>query len=154
MALVHEKLYESKDCAKINFAEYIESLISYLFQVYAGRAENIALELDIDEVPLNIDTAIPCGLIISELVSNALKYAFPNKTVGVIHVELHSEIDNYLTLIIKDNGRGFPVNFDLKSVKSLGLQLVYILTNQLEGTLEINHRIGTEFKINFSQISF
>jgi two-component sensor histidine kinase len=153
MALVHEKLYESKDCAKINFAEYIETLISYLFQVYAGRSENIALELDIDELFLNIDTAIPCGLIISELVSNALKYAFPNNNAGVIHVELYPEIDNYLTLLVKDNGIGLPINFDIKSVKSLGLQLVNVLTTQLEGTLEINHCVGTEFQIKFSQSS-
>jgi PAS domain S-box-containing protein len=154
MALVHEKLYESRDCAKIKFAEYVESLTSYLFQAYAGSAENITLELDIDEVTLNINTAIPCGLIISELISNALKYAFPNNRAGGIHVALHSPSDDNFILVVKDTGIGFPINFNLKCVKSLGLQLVNILTNQLEGSLELDRSVGTEFRIRFSETSF
>ena len=149
MALVHEKLYQSKDFASINFAEYIENLISYLFQVYRMNASNITLELDIDEVSLNIDQAIPCGLIISELVSNALKYAFPNSQEGTITIDFNSNLNNQITLIIKDNGVGFNTNFDFTNLNSLGLKLVNVLIHQLEGTLEIDYSAGTEFKIIF-----
>ena len=149
MALVHEKLYQSKDFASINFAEYIENLISYLFQVYRMNASNITLELDIDEVSLNIDQAIPCGLIISELVSNALKYAFPNSQEGSITINFNSNLNNQITLIIKDNGVGFNTNFDFTNLNSLGLKLVNVLIHQLEGTLEIDYSAGTEFKIIF-----
>jgi two-component sensor histidine kinase len=118
------------------------------------NAGNITLDLDIDEVSLNIDTAIPCGLIITELVSNALKYAFPNSRKGKITVVLNKGLDKSFTLIVKDNGVGFPVNFDFNSVKSLGLQLVKVLTNQLDGLLKINHGIGTEVIISFSEMSY
>ena len=152
MALVHEKLYQSKDFSRINFAEYVENLISYLFRAYGVSEDQIYLELDIAQVTLNIDTAIPCGLIVSELVSNALKYAFIDNTKGLISVSLHSDENNNFLLIVKDDGRGMPIDFDFKSVKSLGLQLVNILTKQLKGKLELNRRDGTEFRVIFSEI--
>lgn len=152
MALIHEQLYQSQNCARINFSDYIQQLTNYLFQSYSMHLGEILLKLDIEEVTLNINTAIPCGLIISELVSNCLKYAFPRENNGLIQISLRSDRDKHLTLIVKDNGIGFPVNFDLKNVKSLGLQLVNVLTNQLEGTLELNHGSGTEFKITFSEL--
>lgn len=151
MALVHEKLYQSRDFAKIDFAEYIENLTNYLFQVYAVRSSAIAIELDIENVHLTIDTAIPCGLILSELVSNAIKYAFPQGKVGTIRIALHLQPDNRYTLIVMDNGIGISDDLELKRTQSLGLQLVTILTEQLEGTLEINSDGGTEFKICFPQ---
>lgn len=154
MALVHEKLYQSKDCARISFYDYVESLSSYLFQVYAGNANNITLELDIDELTLNIDTAITCGLIITELVSNALKHAFSNSETGKIYIVMQSEANNHFILTVGDNGNGFPINFELNTVKSLGLKLVNVLINQLEGQLAIDRSLGTEFKISFSEISF
>lgn len=153
MALVHEKLYQSQDFASINFIEYIESLTSYLFQVYAVKAGPIALELDIARVNLTIDTAIPCGLIISELVSNALKYAFPDRREGTIKVALQSDDYEHYRIIVRDNGVGLPKNFNFKTSKSLGLQLVNVLTEQLDGLLEIDCQYGTEFKICFPEIS-
>jgi PAS domain S-box-containing protein len=122
MALIHEQLYQSQNCARINFSDYIKQLTNYLFQSYSMHAGDIILELDIEEVTLNINTAIPCGLIISELVSNCLKYAFPQGNSGIIQIALRSDADNHLTLIVKDNGIGFPANWGLKSVKSLGLR--------------------------------
>jgi PAS domain S-box-containing protein len=153
MALVHEKLYQSKDCAKINFAEYIENLISYLFQAYGVNLDTIRLELNIDEVTLNINTAIPCGLIVSELVSNALKHAFPHNRKGTISVALYSELENSFTLLVRDNGVGFPQPLNISSFKTLGLQLVNVLTNQLDGTLEIALNSGTEVKVRFSELN-
>jgi PAS domain S-box-containing protein len=155
MALVHEQLYQSKDCAKINFTEYIQNLTSYLLRVYDGvNVSQITLELDIDEVTLNINTAIPCGLIISELVSNALKYAFPNSTPGIINVALHSDGNKDFTLIVADNGIGFPIDWDFTTVTSLGLQLVNVLTGQLDGILELDRSLGTQFRISFSEPAY
>jgi PAS domain S-box-containing protein len=152
MALVHETLYKFKDFAKINFAEYIENLTSYLFTAYGVNVENINLELRIDEVTLKLDTAIPCGLIINELVSNALKHAFPNKE-GTIYIALHFDEDKHSTLTIKDNGIGLPQNWEVTAVNSLGLKLVKILAKQLEGTLQVNSSFGTEFSLRFSELS-
>jgi PAS domain S-box-containing protein len=151
MALVHETLYQSSDCAKVNFTEYIESLVINLFQAYRVDSNQIILEKKFDDVDLSIDRAIPCGLIISELVSNALKYAFPNKQEGKIYLLLHCEQDKRCTLIVRDNGVGLPSNFSFKHLNSLGLNLVKILTEQLEGTLKLNYYKGTEFCIEFPQ---
>jgi two-component sensor histidine kinase len=152
MALVHEKLYQSKDFARINFAEYTESLTNHLFKAYDLKPGKITLELDIDEVILNIDTAIPCGLIINELVSNALKYAFPKNTSGTIRIALHSDADKKFILIVEDNGVGLPIDWDLKTAKSLGFQLVNVLTKQLKGKIEIDPSVGSKFRVIFSEV--
>jgi PAS domain S-box-containing protein len=152
MALVHDTLYKFKDFAKINFAEYIEDLSSYLFLAYGVNVENIHLELELDNVALNLNTAIPCGLIINELVSNALKHAFPDQTKGIIYIALHFDEDSYYTLIIRDNGIGLPKNWEVKSANSLGLKLVDILAKQLEGTLQVNSGLGTEFNLKFCEL--
>ena len=149
MALVHENLYQSKNYAKVNFSEYIETLIMNLFQVYRVNNDRINLEQEIDVVALNIDTAIPCGLIINELVSNALKHAFSDKKQGTISILFKVDEAKHYTLIVRDNGIGLRSSFNIDSLNTLGLQLVDILTNQLEGTLEIDRRIGTEFRIKF-----
>jgi PAS domain S-box-containing protein len=153
MALVHEQLYQSKDCAKISCVEYFQDLTNYLCRVYGVKANKITLQLEVDQINLNINTAIPCGLIVNELVSNALKYAFPNGLQGVIKVALCSLNRSQFLLMVKDNGIGFSRDWEFNRVKSLGLQLVRVLTNQLEGTLEIEHNGGTEFRIQFSDTS-
>lgn len=132
--------------------EYIEDLSSYLFSAYGVNVENINLELELDKVTLNLNTAIPCGLIINELVSNALKYAFPNGAQGMIYIALHCNEDNNYTLIIRDNGIGLPLNWEVESVNSLGFRLVDILAKQLEGTLQVNSGLGTEFTLIFSEL--
>ncbi len=152
MALVHEKLYQSKNFARINFAEYTESLVNYLFKAYELTPGNVIFELNIEEVNLNIDTAIPCGLIINELVSNALKYAFPGNRVGQINISLHSDNENHFTLIIQDDGVGIPENLNVNTVKSLGLQLVKVLIKQLKGKIEIDQSQGSQFRVSFSEI--
>ena len=148
MTLIHEKLYRSKDLANIDVAEYIQNLSSNLFRSYsAGR---ISLKTQVDDMLLS--TAIPCGLIINELVSNSLKHAFPEKQ-GEIYVNLHRD-DGRSTLIVSDNGVGFPENVDFRNTDSLGLQLVCTLTDQLDGAIELNRRDGTEFKITFGEIKY
>ena len=152
MALVHEKLYQYKNFAKINFAEYIKSLTEDLFYAYGVKNSHITLKLDIEEITLNIATAIPCALIINELASNALKYAFVPSQKGKINIALHTEDSKHFTLIVRDSGSGIPKDFDLNTTKSLGLQLVKVLTEQLQGTLVIDCRSGTEFRISFLEL--
>ncbi len=150
MTLIHEKLYRSKDLANIDVAEYIQNLSSNLFRSYsAGR---VSLKTQVDDILLGIDTAIPCGLIINELVSNSLKHAFPEKQ-GEIFVDLHRD-DGRFTLIVRDNGVGLPESVDFRNTDSLGLQLVCTLTDQLDGAIELNRTGGTEFKITFGEIKY
>lgn len=151
IALIHEHLYHSKDLAKINFNEYIQNLTEFLFQLYEINFDAIKLKLNVDDVLLNINTAIPCGLIINELFSNALKYAFPKDRVGEIHIELHKFDDNKITLMVNDNGIGLPETLDFRNTESLGLQLVCILTQQLKGNIQLDRKGGTTFKITFTE---
>lgn len=150
MTLIHEKLYRSKDLANLDVAEYIQNLSANLFRSYnSGR---VSLKTHVDDILLGIDTAIPCGLIINELVSNSLKHAFPDKQ-GEILVNLHRD-DGKFTLIVRDNGIGIPQNVDFRNTDSLGLQLVCTLTDQLDGAIELNRAGGTEFKITFGEIKY
>jgi PAS domain S-box-containing protein len=150
MALVHEKLYQSPDLAQIDFAEYIQSLASYLFRAHGANGRGITLRLNTERIFLGIDTAVPCGLIINELISNALKHAFPNNTDGTISVGLGKDENKSIVLTVDDNGVGFPPGLDFRRTTSLGLQLVNSLVNQIDATIEQNNKNGAAFKITFS----
>jgi PAS domain S-box-containing protein len=156
MALVHEKLYQSREIARIDFADYLYNLTDSLLISYGVKSNDIVLNLDVDNVLIGVDTAIPCGLIVSELVSNSLKYAFTSGGKGEIRVELHSHDRDNFTLIVGDDGIGFPENLDFKKTESLGLQLVCTLTEQLDGWIELtrNKSRGTEFRIFFSELKY
>jgi PAS domain S-box-containing protein len=147
MALIHEKLYQSKDLAKIDFAEYVRHLTTHLFRSYGVNSHAIALKINVDRILFDIDMAIPCGLIVNELVSNSLKYAFPAGAQGEIRIDLHQESNGRLALVVSDNGAGLPLSFDFKKTDSLGLQLVSTLTDQLEGKILLDRNDGTTFKI-------
>ena len=153
MALVHERLYQSPDLARIDFAEYARNLTSYLFRSYGVHSNVIQLKVNVDDVFLSIDTAVPCGLILNELVSNSLKHAFPDGREGEIRIELGSDDDNRFTLMFGDNGVGFPEDLDFRNTESLGLQLVNNLVHQLEGTIELDRSGGTAFKITFAELT-
>ncbi|WP_066425826.1 PAS domain S-box protein [Anabaena sp. 4-3] len=150
IALVHEKLYRSDDLANIDFAQYIPDLTTHLFDSYNVSSNDIQLNIQVEDISLDIETAIPCGLIINELVSNALKYAFPIHRLGEIQVRLWLEDNHTLILIVRDNGVGLPAEFDSKKSKTLGMTLIQGLVKQLRGNLEINSQQGTEFKITFT----
>jgi PAS domain S-box-containing protein len=147
MALIHEKLYQSKDLARIDFAEYVRNLTTHLFRSYGVNAHAVGLKINVEKVLLDIDTAIPCGLIVNELVTNSLKYAFPPGVAGEICVALRPESDGKLALMVSDNGTGLPPDFNFRTTESLGLQLVGTLADQLEGTITLDHNGGTTFKI-------
>ena len=149
IALVHEKLYRSEDLANIDFAQYIPDLTTHLFDTYNASSNIINLQINVDKIFLEIDTAIPCGLIINELVSNSIKYAFPDNRTGEIQIKFYPHNDHTLTLIVRDNGIGIPEEFDIETTNSLGLTLIQGLVEQLEGTLELDRSQGTSFKITF-----
>lgn len=150
MLLVHEKLYQSKDLANIDFNEYIRDMVNELFQAYGEYSGRIKLNMQVQEVSLGIYSAIPCGLIINELVTNSLKYAFPHDMKGEIKIAVH-KIDNEIELVISDNGIGIPEGIDFRNTESLGLKLVSILAEgQLKGKIILNRNMGTEFNIKFN----
>ncbi|MBI5409628.1 MAG: HAMP domain-containing protein [Nitrospirae bacterium] len=158
MALVHEKLYRSPDLASIDFNDYIKSLSSTLLSFY-DRHGSISLKTDAADVNLAVDTAIPCGLIITELVSNCLKHAFPDGRSGEVLVSFKKTAENdrgnEYELIIRDNGVGIPEDLDIRKTNSLGLQLVTSLVeHQLQGRLELARSAGTGFCIRFKELRY
>lgn len=149
MALIHERLYQSKDLANIDFGEYSNRLIRQLFSSYKAGTKRISYSISIHEIFLDINTAIPCGLIINELVTNALKHAFINSEEGKIDISLHMKKPNSCKLIVSDNGIGFPEKLDFRATETLGLQLVVTLVEQLNGKITLLKSNGTRFKITF-----
>ena len=154
MALVHEKLYQSEDLASIDLNEYITHLASALFRSYGADTGNVALNIDVADVVFGVDTAIPCGLIINELVSNSLKYAFPDGKEGEIKIALRFTDRDEIELTVSDNGVSIPDDLDLTNTGSLGLKLVQILTDQIRGRLEVDRSEGTTFRIRFKRIQY
>ncbi|MBI5712190.1 MAG: PAS domain S-box protein [Chloroflexi bacterium] len=149
MALVHEKLYQSNNLAQIDFRDYIEHLASSLFHSYSPYASRITLHVDVGDVALSVDSAIPCGLIVNELISNALKYAFPDNRPGELIVRLREADAGWIEMNVEDDGVGLPNELDLRNTESLGMQLVYSLAKQVGGTLDLNREHGTKFRLRF-----
>lgn len=149
MALLHEKLYQSENLAQINFAEYLESLMDYLFSSFGSKAAKVRRHVQVENVSLNLDTAIPCGLIVSELASNALKYAFPESADGEVILSMGLEDDGNYHLRFRDNGVGLPPDVECRQANSLGLQLVQMLTGQLHGQIERSNGPGLAYHISF-----
>jgi len=149
MSLVHEKLYQSDLMATIDFSEYINSLAERLISSYSVH-NNIALNIESDPLMLSINTAIPCGLIINEILTNAIKYAFPDNHEGIIEIRLKVK-NEQINLQISDNGIGLPEDLNLKKIKSLGMKLIQVLTDQIDGELSINRDNGTLYSLSFSE---
>jgi len=152
MALIHEKFYQTKDLSRINFADYVRNLIASLFNSYGVRNIDVALDLKIKSVFLGISTAIPCGLIINELTSNSLKHAFPDGRKGKIVINFRLSKENGYILCFSDDGIGFPKDIDFRRTESLGLQLINMLVEQLEGEIELDRGKGTAFRIVFEKL--
>ena len=156
MSLIHKTLYSPTNLTSVSFSEYINELAIQLFDFYAVDLDRISLVTDLEPISLNIETATPCGLIINELVTNSLKYAFPNNRRGVVSVSLkrnrHGE--GYI-LLVSDNGIGLPPGLDIRRSDSLGLRLVVSLTEQqLQGQIEVFRDQGTTIKIVFQEIGY
>ncbi|MTK64517.1 MAG: PAS domain-containing protein [Methanobacterium sp.] len=155
MAIIHEKLYQSTDLSNINFRDYIQSLVSYLVSYYSKEMIDIELDVNEDQV-LNMDTAVPCGLIINELFINSLKHAFNGIKNGKIKIKLGADgkIPGCYILEVSDNGVGLPPDVDINNPQKLGLQLVVSLTNQLDGKISVDTRDGTKFTIKFKELIY
>jgi len=149
MSLIHEQLYKSGDLAKIDFDGYIQELIANVSRSYGVNSGNISIETNVKDVYLSVDKAIPCGMIISELISNSLKHGFPSGKKGEISIDFHLNKDNNYTFMVSDNGVGIPEDISFQTTTLLGLQLVNMLTQQLKGNVELDRSHGTTFKITF-----
>jgi PAS domain S-box-containing protein len=148
MALLHETLYQSDNLSQINFPQYIRQLADHLFRSYGVSAGRIRLHTELESVPLSLDAAVPCGLIINELVSNSLKYAFPEGRAGEIRIGLHGK-NGMANLVVADNGVGLNREVDWVTTRSLGLRLVRSLAQQLGARIEVLPEGGTEIKLVF-----
>lgn len=154
MALVHEKLYQSRDLSKIDFADYIQSLAVHLFHSYLVNPAQVRMETDFKDVSLDINSAVPCGLILNELISNALKHAFPEGRTGVIKIGLRRGPGGAVELRVADDGVGFPKRLDFRKAESFGLQIVNLLVDQLEAAIDLDRTKGTAFTMTFRELKY
>jgi PAS domain S-box-containing protein len=150
MALIHEKLYQSTDLNRIHFSEYVRSLCVHLFHGFQADPAKIRLKLDLEDISLDVSTSIPCGLIVNELVSNSLKHAFPDGREGEIAVHFHRTGGGELELLVSDDGVGFPRDLDFRNTGTLGMQIVTMLAEQIDGTISRDDERGTSFRISFA----
>lgn len=150
MSLVHEHIYRSTTLADLDLGEYVEGLGTHLYQSYCPDRSRIRLKITTESMRLAIDQAIPCGLILNELISNALKHAFNEGKEGLLEIGLRTMANRGAELIIADNGVGLPAGFDLNSTESMGMQVVAMLTLQMEGWLEISRESGTRFVLSWT----
>jgi two-component system, sensor histidine kinase PdtaS len=152
IALVHQKLYQNDNLAKINVKEYLEDLVETIHLSFYSKEKSVSYRLNIADVNLDVDTVVPLGLILNELVTNAYKYAFNKANDGALSIDLNKEDEHLYLLIVKDNGPGLPENLNIDETESLGLKLVSILVKQLEGTINVKSNNGAEFNINFIDV--
>ena len=149
MSAVHETLHGSENLSEIDLRVYLSKITSSIFQTYSISPDKVTLNTDIQNVPISINQASPLGLICNELISNSLKYAFPDDRKGEITVSMKKQ-DDELELIVEDDGVGIPDDFDLKNASTLGLKLVRTLVeNQLDGSIDMENKDGTKFIIKF-----
>lgn len=151
MVLIHQTLYQSKDFARVDFSAFLDSLIPTLVASYGLDASRIGLSVSVQDVQLPLNSAIPCGLVVNELVTNAFKHAFPEERRGTIAITLSNGDEGWVRLEVSDDGIGLPQGLDLDNTVSLGLQLVVLLADQLGGAVQISRSAPTRFQLDFPQ---
>jgi len=154
MALIHEKLYQSKNLDRIDLAEYLRTLAEHLIVSFNIDPHRVKFQYHLESIFLNVETATPCGLIVNELICNALEHAFQDNRAGQIWITVKEDPDHQITVSIKDNGIGFPESVDFSNTSSLGLQLVCLLTKQVNGKVMLIREEGTEFQLTFSELNY
>ncbi len=151
MALIHDKLYRARDLARVSFGEYVRDLTNNILTSYALPARSVRVRLDIDDLSLSLDYAVPCGLILNELMSNCLKHAFPVGHSGTVYISFHAEGAEELCLVVRDDGVGVPADVDLGRTSSLGWRLIRALVEQLGGVVQCQTAGGTSVEIRFAR---
>jgi PAS domain S-box-containing protein len=151
MSMIHDRLYRTQDCSSVKIAEYMHSLVNMLMDFYKTDSNRIKFDCKIPDISLDVDIMIPCGLIVNELITNAIKYAFPDEKRGTIHIELQKGSEDEYTLLVGDDGIGLPEDLNIYQTESLGMQIVTSLVKQMQGSLEVAVNNGTEFKIRFRE---
>jgi two-component sensor histidine kinase len=149
VALLHESLSQAKNVARIPIAEYINRLSTQVFQAYAPPGDRITMRIQANPIWIAVRNAVPCGLLVNELLSNSLKYAFPGDQGGEITITIQVTSEGQMVLVVSDTGVGFPVGTDFRHTNSLGMQLVCLLTEQLGGTIELDRTSGTQWTLRF-----
>lgn len=149
MAMLHERVYKSKDLASVHLRPYVRDIANYLFRGSDVQSGQIRLDIDVSDVSLGIKKAIPCGLIINELLLNSIKYAFKPGEKGVVSLAIGKSSDTHFQLIVKDDGKGIPPDVQVKQPKTMGLKLVNMMVSQLSGKMEVRSAKGTTFVIRF-----
>ena len=150
MALIHDKLYRARDLARVSFPEYVRDLTNNILTSYTLPASSVRVNLDVDDMSLSLDSAVPCGLILNELISNCLKHAFPLGHSGTVHVGFHAAGDQ-LCLVVRDDGVGMPADVDLERTSSLGWRLIRALVQQLGGFVQCHTAGGTVVELRFAR---
>jgi len=150
MALLHETLHEAGNLALVDFRKYVEQLTAYLFSSYGVRRDRIRLRTDMDRLCLNLDVALPCGLIVNEAVANSLEHAFPDGRLGEIRIVLKEDPPGTVMLLLADDGIGLETGLDPEASRSLGLRLIHMLARQLGAELDIQSRSGAEVRLTFT----
>lgn len=154
IALLHDTLHRSNDLSSINMPEYLRTLTGHLCRSYGVDPSHLALELAVEEIAFDVDTGLTCGLIVDELLSNCLKHAFPNGRPGRVMVELRTEDGEWSVLRVSDDGIGLPHDGVLKNHDSLGLELVSLMAEKLDGTISLQSGTGTEWQVRFRPIRY
>jgi two-component sensor histidine kinase len=154
MALIHEKLYQSKELKKLDVQDYMESLARDIYHAYIKDPQRIQLKLKVEKHMLDINTIIPLGLILNEILTNTFKYAFPGDSEGIVHIKFSKNEDKEFLLEVADNGVGLPPDFTLKKTGSLGMRLINSLTEQIKGEIDINSEQGTQIRIKFQDLKY
>lgn len=153
MSLIHEKLYKSADISQIDMGNYLRDLVGHLLKAYNLSTARLEFDIDAENILMSIDTAIPCGLIVNELINNILKHAFPDGYNGKIQLNLHRSDENVILEVV-DNGVGIPESFNMDKNDSLGMQLIDTLVKQLDGVIEVTRTNGTRFSIEFRELKY
>jgi PAS domain S-box-containing protein len=154
MALIHEQLYQSRDLARVDFSQYISNLLQNLCCSYSDRSDRVRTVLDIEPLQLNLDTSIPCGLLINELVTNSFKHAFPEHRSGYIYIQIYQDSEKKLHLKVQDNGIGITPALNWQESSTLGLRLVRIFARQLRAEIHSNFEEGTSFSFSFHPLKY
>jgi two-component sensor histidine kinase len=154
MSMVHERLYHSKNLVKIDFAEYLDFLAEHLFQFCQVKPDLVGLEMTLAKVFLDINSAVPAGLLLNELISNALKHAFPAGRKGVVRIGLKLGSEGTIEIKVADDGVGLPEGLDFRKSESFGMQLINLLAGQLEATIDLDRTAGTAFTVTFRELKY